>query len=47
LFKEIIGKYSMHDMKAAPEGHTMPMPAGTDMKGMDMGGQSHAAGAEE
>ncbi|MBU9848132.1 cytochrome o ubiquinol oxidase subunit II [Rahnella ecdela] len=47
LFKEIIGKYSMHDMKAAPEGHTMPMPAGSDMKGMDMGEQSHAAGAEE
>jgi cytochrome o ubiquinol oxidase subunit 2 len=45
LFKEIIGKF-MGDMNMH-KGQTMPMPAGTDMKGMDMGDHAHAAGAEE
>lgn len=45
LFKNIIGQYS-HDMNM-PAGQTMPMPAGTDMKGMDMGDKSHTAGAGE
>ncbi len=47
LFKEIIGKFS-HDMGMnMPKGQTMPMPQGTDMKGMDMGDSSHTAGAGE
>jgi cytochrome o ubiquinol oxidase subunit 2 len=45
LFKEIIHQYS-HDMNMST-GQTMPMPAGTDMKGMDMGDKSHTAGAGE
>lgn len=45
LFKNIIGQYS-HDMNM-PAGQTMPMPGGTDMKGMDMGDKSHTAGAGE
>jgi cytochrome o ubiquinol oxidase subunit 2 len=45
LFKEIIHQYS-HGMNMSSD-QTASAPAGTEMKGMDMGDTSHTAGAGE